>query len=197
MNPYLKHPAPSTQQCHCSHICVVGNSREWAPLTFNGLSFGEDGDGTFGHFLLAEDWRDFGSPAVWTHPDEMACLIGHFCCLKEPPLWNSGRVSEITPQICIWHRAACSCLTQGCRADGQNFVPVFYISKVSLVPKLSLTWSENLKISSSFRISWIVFIIYWIITSVNFHVLQKYIHPSKISRFQSSISYIFPAHVQW
>lgn len=54
-------------------------------VTFNGLSFGQDGDGTLCHFLLVEDRGDFGSPAVRTHPDEMARLIGCFCRLKEPP----------------------------------------------------------------------------------------------------------------
>lgn len=61
-------------------------------LTSNGLSFGQDGDGTFRHFLLVEDWRDFGAPAVGTHPDEMAGLIGYFCRLQEPPFgkqWES------------------------------------------------------------------------------------------------------------
>lgn len=123
--------------------------RECAPVTSNGLSFGQDGDGTFCHFLLVEDWRDFGSPAVWTHPDEMAGLIGHFCCLKEPPLGNSGRVSEITPQICIWHHAVWSCVTRCCWAE---FCASFYISKVALELQLPLTWSKNLKWSSLFRI---------------------------------------------
>lgn len=57
--------------------CVVRSSiPEAFWLTSDGLSFGQDGDGTFRHFLLVEDWWDFGSPAVWTHPDEMAGLIG-------------------------------------------------------------------------------------------------------------------------
>lgn len=60
--------------------------------TFDGLSFGQDGDGAFCHLFLVQNWGDFGAPAVWTHPNEMTCLIGLLCCLKEPPLRQKGRV---------------------------------------------------------------------------------------------------------
>lgn len=54
----------------------------FSSLTIHGCSFGKDGDGSLGHSLLANHRGDFGTPAVWTHPQEVTRLVAPFGCIQ-------------------------------------------------------------------------------------------------------------------
>lgn len=55
-------------------------------LTLHGRPFGKDGDGPFGHPLLANHGGDFGAPAVRTHPQEVTRLVVPLCRSQNAPV---------------------------------------------------------------------------------------------------------------
>lgn len=62
-------------------------------LTVHRCSFGKDRDGSLGHSLLANHGRDFGTPAVRTHPEEVTRLVVPFSCVENSSV--GGKTGEM------------------------------------------------------------------------------------------------------
>lgn len=71
-------------------------------LTINGCSFGKDGDGSLGHSLLANHGGDFGPPAVWTHPQEVTCLVAPFGCIQNSSDQEKKKESIVCCSNCFF-----------------------------------------------------------------------------------------------
>lgn len=66
-------------------IIIGSHEHSKESFTFEGVSIGQDGDGTFRRELLISDWMNFSAPRIATHPHEMARAIGPYRCLKQLP----------------------------------------------------------------------------------------------------------------
>lgn len=60
-------------------------------LTVHWCPLGKDGDGSLGHSLLANHGRDFGSPAVGAHPQEVARLVAPLCRIQNSSGQRRGK----------------------------------------------------------------------------------------------------------